>query len=82
MSKAWPYYPLSATRYSEPAKRDHVTGAIISDACAIHYGKQPNVGWRFVVLCDGTYSQVCAIYPTKAELLADLPRYAEQWGIR
>jgi len=48
--------------------------------CALFFGKQPGVGWRFVVLCDGSYSQVGATYATKDELLADLPRYAATWS--
>jgi hypothetical protein len=76
----WTFFPLSATRYSEPAEHDKVTGEKISDACSLYYGKQQGVGWRLVVLCDGSYSQVGATYATKDELLADLPRYAATWS--
>lgn len=81
MSKEWTHFPIRATRYSEPAKKDPVTGVIISDACALHFGKQPKVGWRFVVHCDGDFAQVGGIYRTKELLMEDLPEYAKSWGL-
>jgi hypothetical protein len=38
--------------------------------------------WRIVVVGDGTNAAVGPQYRSKAELLADLPRYArEVWGL-
>lgn len=81
MRKDWPFFPLTPTRHKEPAKYDPTTLVQISDSCALYFGKQDKVGWRFVVLCDGSYSQVGETYATKDELLADMPRYAESWGL-
>lgn len=71
------FFPLSASRFSEPAKYEG--GECVMDAITLHYGKQPKVGWRFVVEQAG-FNVVGLVYPTKAELLADLPSYAESWG--
>jgi hypothetical protein len=80
MSDAWPHYKLSPTRYRLAAQYQYGKfGDKISDECNIYYGKQPGVGWRFVVENDG-YAEVGLIYKTKDELLADLPRYAAQWS--
>ncbi len=76
MSKKWEFYKLTPTRYRIAA--EYYCGMKVSSECNIYYGKQPNVGWRFVVENDG-FSQVGAIYATKDELLADLPAYAAQW---
>lgn len=62
----WPHYPLTATRFT-------------SADIAIYIGHQPQVGWRFVVKQED-YRQVGPIYATKAEILADLPRYAGTWA--
>lgn len=77
MSKAWTHYKLTPTRYQLSAQ--HKLGEKIADECNLFYGNQPNVGWRFVVQNDG-YRQVGPIYRTKAELLADLSRYASTWS--
>ena len=36
--------------------------------------------WRIYALDDGRESAVGPFYPTKAELLADLDRYAREYG--
>lgn len=77
MIKVWSHYKLSPTRYQLPA--EYVGGNKVSDECNIFYGHQKNVGWRFVVQNDG-YAQYGCIYPTKDELLSDLPRFASQWA--
>lgn len=77
--KNWPFYKLTPTRYQIPAVYEIGTRNKISDECNIYYGKQNKVGWRFVVE-NGGFAQVGAIYATKAELLADLPRYAGTWA--
>lgn len=75
----WPHYKLTPTRYRIAAQYEIGTRNKIADECNIYFGKQPNVGWRFVVENDG-FSQVGSIYATKDELLADLPSYAAQWA--
>lgn len=36
--------------------------------------------WRFIYVGEGRESTVGPQYRTKAELLADLERYAREWG--
>ena len=79
MSKKWEFYKLTPTRYCIKAVYELGTTNKIADECNIYFGKQDKVGWRFVVENDG-FAQVGAIYKTKAELLADLPRYAATWA--
>lgn len=78
-NKTWPHYQLTPTRYKQPVQIDPATRLRLADPCELYYGKQNNVGWRFVINNSG-FAQVGPIYKTKAELLADLPRYAESWG--
>jgi hypothetical protein len=76
--EGWPFFPLTESRFSEPDEYNSVR-VKVCDAITLYYGKQPNVGWRFVVKQDG-YRMVGQIYKTKAELLADIERYAKSWG--
>lgn len=76
--KKWEHYTLTPTRYGKPA--EYVLGEKIADSCKLYIGKQPNVGWRFVV-DNGGFAQVGSIYKTKDEILADMERYASTWGL-
>jgi len=76
--KTFTLFPISPTRFRLPALYNALQERV-ADECNIYYGKQPNVGWRFVVEND-SFSVCGAIYKTKAELLADLPAYAAQWA--
>ena len=44
------------------------------------YMQQDRNLWRFVYVGEGCESVVGPQYRTKAELLADLERYAREWG--
>ena len=76
--KNWAHYKITPTRFNLSA--EYYGGMKISGSCAIYIGKQPNVGWRFVVDDDGDFNQVGSIYNTKDEILAALPEYAKQWA--
>ena len=79
MSKTWPHYKLTPTRFKLPTKRDPKTGEVVYDACQLFFGKAGPGRWRFVVNQLG-YSECGETYCTKDELLADMNRYAEAWG--
>jgi len=50
----------------------------------LYYFRMPGVGWSFAWkdtdMGDADPKRVGPIYPTKAEMLADLTRYAKEWG--
>lgn len=46
----------------------------------LSYMQQDRNLWRFVFTGDGAEATVGPQYRTKAELLADLERYAREWG--
>lgn len=75
--KTWDHYKLTPTRYDSPARYE--LGVKAADECRIFYGLQHGIGWRYVVQNDG-FRQCGPIFRTKAELLADLPRYASTWA--
>ena len=46
----------------------------------LRYMQQSPGLWRFVYVGDGSESTVGPQYRTMAELLADMERYAREWG--
>jgi hypothetical protein len=68
--------------------RDTLNNFIDTVADTIHKTRFPELGyvhdgpalWRIVDLTDARPSRIGPLYPSRAELLADLQRYAEQYG--
>lgn len=65
----WPFFKLTPTRFGVQNKHE------------LFYGHQKGWGWRYVIRDESGYAQVGLTYQSKDELLNDLQRYAESWGM-